>query len=53
MQCKGHGARVRAIEWFENDTGFASCGQDGFVFFYDLEHVRETNGTRNIDQDFS
>lgn len=41
MQCKGHVNKVRGIDWFEDDTGFASCGQDGNVFFYDLQHQKE------------
>jgi WD40 repeat protein len=35
-QCKGHVNKVRCIDWFENDTGFTSCGIDGNVYFYDL-----------------
>lgn len=31
--------------------GFASCGQDGFVFFYDLQLQKEQQ-TRNQDRDF-
>ena len=38
MHCKGHVSKVRGIDWFEDDTGFASCGTDGNVFFYDLQH---------------
>ena len=26
MQLKGHSQKVRAIEWFENDMGFATAG---------------------------
>lgn len=36
MQCSGHMSKVRGIDWFEDDMGFASCAGDGFVFFYDL-----------------
>lgn len=42
-QCKGHVNRVRSIEWFEDDMGFTSCGQDGNVYFYDLIVQKDTN----------
>jgi WD40 repeat protein len=36
MKCSGHVSKVRSIDWFEDDDGFASCGMDGNAFFYDL-----------------
>jgi len=36
MTTKGHNAKVRCIDWYEDDMGFTSCGMDGFCFFYDL-----------------
>jgi WD40 repeat protein len=42
MQFKGHVGKVRGIDWFEDDTGFASCSTNGDVFFYDLQLYKET-----------
>ena len=36
MVCKGHLNKVRSIDWFEDDTGFASCDLMGGSYFYDL-----------------
>ena len=36
MQCKGHVGRIQNIEWFEDDSGFADCCNQGFALFYDL-----------------
>ena len=35
-----------SIDWFPNDMGFTSCGQDGAIYFYDLYSVKEI-GERN------
>lgn len=51
-QCKGHVNKVRSIDWFENDTGFTSCGIDGNVYFYDLI-VQKENSQRLNDKDFN
>ena len=45
--------RVRCVDWFEDDMGFASCGVDGNAYFYDLVKLREDGGTRNSDHDFN
>ena len=51
-QCKGHVNRVRCIDWFENDTGFTSCGIDGNVYYYDLIVQKETLQRLN-EKDFN
>lgn len=52
MICKGHSNKVRSIDWFEDDMGFASCGMDGNCYFYDLTMQKETQ-TRNSERDFN
>ena len=52
MQLKGHSQKVRAIEWFPSDMGFATAGQDGNCYFYDLLAAKETN-LRNTEKDFA
>ena len=52
MVCKGHVHKVRCIDWFEDDFGFASCDMSGSTYFYDLQLQRET-GMRNQDKDFN
>jgi hypothetical protein len=42
--------RVMSIDWFQNDMGFTSCGQDGNIYFYDLYSSTET-GERNRAMD--
>jgi len=40
-----------SIDWFANDMGFTTCGQDGNIYFYDLysgQDVGERN--RTMDQ---
>ena len=51
MMSKNHSNKVRCIEWFEDDTGFASCAMDGNVYFYDIQQLRQTNN-RMGDCDF-
>ena len=36
MICKGHVHKVRCIDWFKDDYGFASCDMSGSTYFYDL-----------------
>ena len=52
MICKGHVHRVRCIDWFQDDTGFASCDMSRSTYFYDLQLQRETT-MRNQDKDFN
>lgn len=53
MQYTGHTNRVRCIDWFENDMGFASCGMDGNIYFFDLyTHLKEAS-KRNTERDFN
>ena len=41
------------IDWFHNDMGFSTCGQDGMIYFYEL-HKAEANAPRNDrDHEFS
>jgi len=52
MQYTGHTNKVRCIDWFENDMGFASCGHDGNIYFFDLYTYKEQQ-KRNTDKDFN
>lgn len=52
MICKALG-KVRCIQWFDDDMGFAAAAVDGNVFFYDLQTAKENSGCRNTDRDFS
>ena len=53
MQFQGHLSRVQSIDWFENDLGFTSCGQDGNIYFYDnLHQLGEKTGSRNTNMDY-
>mmetsp|Transcript_20483 Transcript_20483/g.19455 ORF Transcript_20483/g.19455 Transcript_20483/m.19455 type:complete len:92 (+) Transcript_20483:1506-1781(+) len=45
-------SKVRCIEWFEDDMGFTSCGNDGNVQFYDLIVYKDL-GTRLTEKDFN
>lgn len=36
LQCKGHSGKISNIDWFEDDSGFADCCNQGLVYFYDL-----------------
>ena len=51
-QCKGHTHKVRSIDWFEDDMGFASCDTNGNVYFFDLIAQKDTQ-TRLSDKDFN
>jgi len=54
MLCKGHVSKVRALEWFADDMGFASAAMDGNCFFYDLQAAKESgSGQRNNERDFN
>jgi len=44
---KGHGGKVRALTWKDDDTGFISCGFDGAVYEWRLK-----DGQREQDLDF-
>ena len=35
--CKGHSGRIVNIDWFEDDSGFADCCNQGQISFYDLQ----------------
>lgn len=50
MMFVGHVSRVMSIAWFDNDMGFASCGQDGNIYFFDLYQPGEP-GKRNLAED--
>ena len=51
----GHVQRVRCIQWFDNDLGFATCCQGGNVYFYDLyKYAGDFQvGSRNVEKDFT
>ena len=49
MQFQDHTQRVMCIDWFHNDMGFSTCGQDGQIYFYDL--YTEENESRNRTKD--
>ena len=52
MLFTGHLNRVSSIDWFENDLGFTTCGQDGNIYFYDdLYQIGEKSGLRNMNMD--
>jgi len=54
MQFIGHSQRVRCIDWFENDMGISTCGQDGNIYFYDLfTHSNDNGNKRNQEYDFN
>lgn len=42
--------RVMSIDWFANDMGFTTCGQDGNIYFYDLYSGTDV-GERNRSKD--
>ena len=46
MRFTGHQSKIMCIDWYANDTGFASCGLDGNVYFYKL-YAPEMNAPRN------
>ena len=50
MQFVGHMGRIMSIDWFANDMGFVTCGQDGNIFFYDL-FTGQGDGERNRQMD--
>jgi len=33
---QNHNKSINCVDWFENDMGFASCGDDGYIYFVDL-----------------
>jgi WD40 repeat protein len=52
----GHVQRVRCVQWFDNDLGFATCCHGGNIYFYDLyRYTSETTqvGSRNVEKDFT
>lgn len=51
MNFSGHVSRVMSIDWFANDMGFTSCGQDGNIYFFDLYQPGGEQGKRNLQWD--
>jgi len=49
---KNHNGRVRGIDWFEDDTGFTTVGEDGGCYYHDLQEFKQ-NGGRIQDKDFN
>jgi len=52
MQFSDHTMRVMCIDWFQNDMGFTTCGQDGSIYFYDLFTENHTEA-RNRDKEIT
>ena len=53
MMFQGHHTnRVMNIDWFANDMGFASCGLDGNIYFFDLyqKEIGERNKSKEINK---
>jgi len=50
MKFQGHMGRIMSIDWFQNDMGFTTCGQDGNIYFYDLYSGTDV-GERNRQVD--
>ena len=46
MKFTGHMGKIMSIDWFQNDMGFATCGLDGNIYFYDL-YSAAGDGERN------
>ena len=42
MKCQGHSGKIVNIDWFEDDSGFADCCNQGRVYRYDLQQQRAT-----------
>ena len=52
MQFQGHMGRIMSIDWYANDMGFTTCGQDGNIYFYDL-YTSQDIGERNRDNEYN
>ena len=52
MKFTGHPGRIMCIDWFPNDMGFTTCGQDGNIYFYELYSGQDV-GERNRAKDVS
>jgi WD40 repeat protein len=49
---KDHNNKPKCIEWFEDDSGFVSCGLDGSIYSCPLHSVDPTGkGQRDFDSD--
>ena len=48
-----HTMRVMCIDWFHNDMGFTTCGQDGSIYFYDLYTCTDSQGARNHEKEIT
>ena len=49
---QNHNKSVNSIDWFANDMGFASCGDDGYIYFIDL-YTGRTGEKRNMQHSHS
>lgn len=45
---KGHVGKVRCIDWFDDDMGFASTGMNGEVYLWDFVNLKD--GSNRIDE---
>ena len=50
MNFKGHGGKVQAIAWTQNDLGFVSVALDGSIYEWELYSKRDTNQVQEIIQ---
>lgn len=41
LQYKAHTQPVRCVTWYEDDSGFVSCGADGGVYSFSLKNKEE------------
>jgi len=49
---KGHQQKPRCVNWYDDDSGFASCGYDANIYFWDLKHYKEKQD-RETEYDFN
>ncbi len=48
---KGHLNKPRCIDWFEDDSGFISCGNDGAIYVFDV--LTSTENNRDLELDYN
>lgn len=49
---RGHTGRPRCINWYEDDSGFSSCGLDSNIYQWDLAKYKDKE-LRDTDYDFN
>jgi hypothetical protein len=48
-QFKAHQNKVRCINWYEDDSGFVSCGADGAIYNWNLKEAQK-NEDEHMDK---